>query len=37
MNNERITKSALEGKVEGKRRDGNPKISRLPNALKDVD
>ena len=34
MNNERIAKFALEGKVEGKRRVGKPKISWLPTALK---
>ena len=33
MNNERITKFALEGKVEGKRRVGKLKISWLPAAL----
>ena len=34
MNNERLVKFALVSKVEGKERIGNPKISRLPTALK---
>ena len=34
MNNERIAKFALEGKVEGKQHVGRLKISWLPNALK---
>ena len=34
MNNARIAKFALEGKVEGKRRVRKPKLSWLKNALK---
>ena len=34
MSNERISKFALEGKVEGRRRVGKPKLSWLPTALK---
>ena len=36
MNNERIAKFTLEGKVAGKRRVGKPKISWLLTALKDL-
>ena len=34
MNNERLAKIALEGKVEGKQRVSKPNISWLPTALK---